>query len=132
MGTRVATFPGCAVITHWLPHTPVQKKICLLLVHKIVWCSLSSSSIQTGVLAVTFHITLLYKKYFKDEIFQRRTIFRWEHFLGCCTRNFASIYCQMNLACDSGHETLFTNMTKMEQRIFYSNSKSKIKFHVPT
>ena len=59
MGTRVATFPGCAVITHWLSHTVVQIFFCLLLVHKTIWCSLSSSSIQTGVLAVTFHITLI-------------------------------------------------------------------------
>ena len=59
MGTKVATFPGCAVIIHWLPHTPVQIFFRLFLVHKIVWCSLSSSSIQTGVLVVTFRITLL-------------------------------------------------------------------------
>ena len=32
----------------------------LLLVHKTVWCSLSSLSIQIGVLAVTFHITLTF------------------------------------------------------------------------
>ena len=57
MGTRVATFPGCAVITHWLPHTPVQIFFRLLLVHKTI-CS--SSSIQTGILALTFRITLLY------------------------------------------------------------------------
>ena len=31
----------------------------LLLVHKTIWCSLSSLSIQTRVLTVTFHITLL-------------------------------------------------------------------------
>ena len=24
VGTRAATFPGCAAITHCLPHTPVQ------------------------------------------------------------------------------------------------------------
>ena len=30
----------------------------LLLVHKTIWCLLSSSSIQTGVLGVTFYITL--------------------------------------------------------------------------
>ena len=57
--TRVATFSGCAVITYWLPHTPVQIFSHLLLVHKTFWCSLSSLSIQTGVLAVTFHITLI-------------------------------------------------------------------------
>ena len=32
---------------------------CLLLVHKTIWCWLSSLSIQIGVLAVTFCITLL-------------------------------------------------------------------------
>ena len=53
----VARFLGCAVITHWLPHTPVQSFLCLVLVHKKVWCSLSSLSIQTGVLAVIFRIT---------------------------------------------------------------------------
>ena len=61
METRAATFPGCAMITHWLPHTPVQIFFCLFLMHKIVWCSLSSSSIQTGVLEVTFCITLMYQ-----------------------------------------------------------------------
>ena len=55
----VATFAECVEITHWLLHTSVQIFFRLLLVHKIVWCSLSFSSIQTGVLAVTFHITLL-------------------------------------------------------------------------
>ena len=59
VGTRAATFPRCAVITHWLSHTPVQISFRLLLVHKTVWCSLSSSSIQIGVLAVTFRITLM-------------------------------------------------------------------------
>ena len=34
---------------------------CLVLVHKKVWCSLSSLSIQTGVLIVTFRITLMTK-----------------------------------------------------------------------
>ena len=48
--TRVATFLGCAVIPHWLPHTPVQIFFSLLLVHKKFWYSLSSSSIQTEVL----------------------------------------------------------------------------------
>ena len=59
----MATFSGCVVITHWLLHTPVQKKFRLFLVHKIVWCSLSFLSIQIGVLAVTFCITLLSTKY---------------------------------------------------------------------
>ena len=36
----------------------------ILLVHKTVWCSLSSSSIQIGVLAVTFHITLMIEENF--------------------------------------------------------------------
>ena len=47
------------MVSNWLPHTPVQKKICLVLEHKTVWCSLSSSSIQIGVLAGTFYITLI-------------------------------------------------------------------------
>ena len=58
----VARFSECAVLTHWLLHSPVQIFFCLVLVHKTVWCSLSSSSIQTGVLAMTFHITLLDEK----------------------------------------------------------------------
>ena len=37
-----------------------SKFFCLLLVHKIVWCSLSSLNIQTGVLAVIFCITLIF------------------------------------------------------------------------
>ena len=60
MGTMVARFLECAVVSNWLPHTPVQISFRLVLVHKIVWCSLSSSSIQTGVLAGTFYITLLF------------------------------------------------------------------------
>ena len=59
MGTMVARFLECAVITHWLPHTPIQIFFCLVLVHKKVWCSLSFLNIQTEVLAQTFHITLI-------------------------------------------------------------------------
>ena len=55
----MARFLECAVVSNWLPHTPVQIFFRLVLVHKIVWCSLSSSSIQTGVLVGTFYITLL-------------------------------------------------------------------------
>ena len=55
----VARFSDCAMVTNWLPHTRVQIFFRLVLVHKIVWCSLFSSSIQTRVLAVTFHITLM-------------------------------------------------------------------------
>ena len=55
----VARFSKCAVVSNWLPHTPVQKNFRLILVHKTIWCSLSSSSIQTRVLAVTFHIILI-------------------------------------------------------------------------
>ena len=63
MTTVVARFSECAVVSNWLPHIPVQIFFCLVLVHKTVWCSLSSSSIQTGVLAGTFRITLIcYKK----------------------------------------------------------------------
>ena len=57
VGTRAAIFSGCAVIPHWLPHTPVQIFFSLLLVHKKVWCSLSSSSIQTGVLCFVSDFT---------------------------------------------------------------------------
>ena len=56
-----AKFLGCVVATHWLPHTPVQISFCLVLVHKTVWCSLSSLIIQTGVWTVTFRITLMSK-----------------------------------------------------------------------
>ena len=55
----VARFSECAVVSNWLPHTLVQIFFRLVLVHKIVWCSLSFSSIQTGVLAGTFCIILL-------------------------------------------------------------------------
>ena len=56
----VARFLECVVLTHWLLHSPVQFFFRLVLVHKTVWCLLSSLSIQTGVLAVTFRITLVY------------------------------------------------------------------------
>ena len=59
----MARFSECIVVTNWLLHTPVQIFFCLVLVHKIVWRSLSSSSIQTGVLAVTFCITLLWSSF---------------------------------------------------------------------
>ena len=55
----VAKFSECAVVTNWLPHILVQIFFRLILVHKTIWCSLSSSSIQSRVLAMTFHITLL-------------------------------------------------------------------------
>ena len=55
----MARFLECAVVSNWLPHTQVQFFLCLVLVHRTVWCSLFSSSIQTGVLAGTFRITLL-------------------------------------------------------------------------
>ena len=62
----VARFSECVVVSNWLPHTPVQIFFCLVLVHKIVWCSLSSSSIQTGVLAGTFHITLVFRLFLEE------------------------------------------------------------------
>ena len=55
----MARFSECAVVSNWLPHTSVQIFFRLVLVHKTIWCSLSSSSIQIGVLAGTFCITLL-------------------------------------------------------------------------
>ena len=58
----MARFSEYAVVSYWLPHIPVQIFFRLVLVHKTVWCSLSSLSIQTRVLARTFHITLFYKK----------------------------------------------------------------------
>ena len=64
----MARFSECAVVSNWLPHTLVQIFFRLVLVHKKIWCSLSSSSIQTGVLAGTFRITLLYKKKFEISI----------------------------------------------------------------
>ena len=71
----VARFSGCAMITHWLPHTLVQIFFRLILVHKKVWCCLSSLSIQTGVLVVTFYITLLYckKKSIVDSLYMARS-----------------------------------------------------------
>ena len=53
----VARFLECAVVSNWLLHTLVQIFFRLVLVHKTVWCSLSSSSIQTAVLAGTFFIS---------------------------------------------------------------------------
>ena len=35
IGTMEAKFSGCAVATHWLPHTVVQNFFCFLLVHKV-------------------------------------------------------------------------------------------------
>ena len=55
----VARFLGCGVVTHWLLYTLDQIFFCLILVHKKVWCCLSSLSIQIGVLVVTFCITPL-------------------------------------------------------------------------
>ena len=55
----VATFLGCAVVTHWLPHTMVQIFFCFILKLKKVWCCFSSLSIQTRVFAYTFRITLM-------------------------------------------------------------------------
>ena len=52
-------FSGCVVATDWLLHTPVQILFHLVLVHKTLWCSLFSLSVQIGVWAVTFRITLL-------------------------------------------------------------------------
>ena len=60
METMVATFSGCLVVTHWLPHTQVQKKFHLVLELKKVWCCLSALSIQIGILAQIFGITLMY------------------------------------------------------------------------
>ena len=58
MGTTEARFSGplisCLILR--------SKFFCLVLVHKKVWCSLFSLSIQTGVWAVTFRITLLTAK----------------------------------------------------------------------
>ena len=59
----VARFSRCAVVTHWLPHTPVQIFFCLVLVHKKVWCCLSSLSIQTGVFAIIFRINLMFANF---------------------------------------------------------------------
>ena len=58
----VARFSEYAVVSNWFPHTLVQIFFRLILVHKTIWCSLSSSSIQTRVSAVTFCITLLVLK----------------------------------------------------------------------
>ena len=56
-----ARFLGCAValigcLILW------SKFFFLVLVHKRVWCSFSSLSIQTGVWAVTLRITLMFDK----------------------------------------------------------------------
>ena len=38
--TMVARFSECTMVTHWFPHTLIQISFRLVLVHKIVWCSL--------------------------------------------------------------------------------------------
>ena len=48
------------MVTHCLPRTLVQIFFCFVLVHKKFWCCLSSLNIQTGVLVVTFRITLIF------------------------------------------------------------------------
>ena len=65
----VARFSECVGVSNWLPHTPVQIFFRLVLVHKTVWCSLSSSNIQSGVLAGTFCITLFVYNIFSTSIF---------------------------------------------------------------
>ena len=57
----VATFLGCAVVSHWLPYTLVQIFCFFLEVWK-VWYCLSSLRIQTRVFIETLHITLLTSK----------------------------------------------------------------------
>ena len=57
----VVRFSECVVVSNQLPHTLVQIFFRLVLVHKTVWCSLITSSIQTGVLAMNFYITLISK-----------------------------------------------------------------------
>ena len=64
MGTIEARFLGRTEASHWLHHTPVQIFFRFILVHKKVYCSLSSLCIQTRVLAVTFCITLLSTLFF--------------------------------------------------------------------
>ena len=75
----VAWFSECAVVSNWLPHTPVQIFFRLVLVHKTIWCSLSSSSIQTGVLAGTFYITLLYVQNWVNKLSMSEFKFLLEH-----------------------------------------------------
>ena len=57
--TIVATFSGCAMVAHWLLHTPVQIFFHLFLELKKVWCYLSFLSIHTRVFSETFSITLI-------------------------------------------------------------------------
>ena len=58
----VARFSECAVVSNWLPHTPVQIFFHLILVQKTIWCSLSSLSTQARFLVVTFRITIFSRK----------------------------------------------------------------------
>ena len=58
----LATFLGCAMVTHWLHHSLIQIFFGLILEHKKVWCSLSYLNIQTRVFVETFRITLLIPK----------------------------------------------------------------------
>ena len=59
----VATFLGCIVVTHWLPHTLVQIFFCLFLEFKKVWYCLSPLNIQTRVFIEILCIILLSKFY---------------------------------------------------------------------
>ena len=61
----VATFSGCAMITHWLPHTPLQILFRLFLELKKVWYYLSTLSIQIGVFNEIFYINLLFENYMR-------------------------------------------------------------------
>ena len=56
----MATFLRCAMVTHWLLHTPIQIIIFVLFWSLKILVCLISLSIQTRVLVETFQLTLIY------------------------------------------------------------------------
>ena len=66
----VARFLEYVVVTHWLPHIPIQFFFRLVLVYKKIWCCLFTLSIQIGVFAMNFHIILMvYNNFMMWELF---------------------------------------------------------------
>ena len=58
----VTTFSKCAVVTHWLPHTPIQKKKSSLFRGLQSLVLISSLRIQIGIFIETLCITLVIEK----------------------------------------------------------------------
>ena len=85
----VARFLGCAVVTHWLPHTLIQISSLLVLVHKNVWCCLSSLSIQTRVFGICYNF--LFNSNKKKKLFFLERNFEKKFTLACRTHILSKI-----------------------------------------